>query len=350
MVLHWRLFLPLLLLPLSLGAQPLAPRDVTVTVPQGAQGRVLFAAQSLDNTSSQIFLADLRTKRLAVLFPSRDFDTSPVFHPNGMLFAFVSDRPLPAPPPPLEGEEPQEEAPPEKQRKRLYVGQWNGKELSLVPTGGTGAVGNPDWDRDPEQQKLYYYKEEGGPRKTSLYSYDLVTKRETRISKHPSRNTTPKVSPDGSTLAFSTNRSWPGWDVCLFNMQRKSLGCPLKGIESFCRPNWSASGEHLFYSSGSGRAIGLYQLEFASDTRTELVAPDSRSYDVILGGANHLLYANDRLGSFDIYRLSLEKKPKKGEKTKPEPLLSAPFHLRYPSWHPASSMEQEVQRFKASNE
>lgn len=277
-------------------------------------GRVVFSANV--NGDQRIYSADIGTGKLTLLVNGPTNDWSPMLHPAGNQIVFESDREGPT---------------------ALFTVSWDGGEVTKI-VGGDSAVGNPDWHPDKKKKIVYYYREEGGPKQTNLYSFDLLSNKETKITSFTERNSTPKVSPDGHYIAFSTNRFWPGWDVCVYSLKTKSATCPLKGLESYCRPAWGLDGKSLYYSVGVENAISLGEYTFAGNQKNIRGALPGRTYDTVPLPKNELLFANNQTGSFDIYLQS---------ESGVTPVLKAPFDLRSPSWHERSVMQQEILQLKS---
>ncbi|MCB0331551.1 MAG: PD40 domain-containing protein, partial [Bdellovibrionales bacterium] len=276
--------------------------------------RLLFSAEI--EGDQKIIFTDLATGKSSILVDSVGQDWFPVFHPEGKEIIFMSDR---------------------TGSKSLYRMNYEGNgEKRVSPRGSE--VGNPSWVPDSKKRVAFYYREDGGPQKTNLFSLDLTTGAEQRITNFDGRNSTPKPAPNGEVVAYSTNQFWPGWDVCLYTIRTKANVCPLKGIDSFCRPAWNSAGTKILYSVGAGDSIALGEYDVAADSRTILSAPTGKSYDAQYVGNNSFIFANNQAGSFDLYFQ---------EKDKISVIVESKYDLRYPSWHPSTVMEMEVERLRS---
>lgn len=309
------------LLPLSARAQT-DISGIQVADAQDFQGRLAFSA-SIDG-DWKILVIDFRSKTLHLLIDSNGNDWYPGIDPSGSTLAFVSDR---------------------SGKSLIYIADWDGENQRPLreesAQKNSTNEGDPSWLPKPNQKKIIFYREEGKAQNTNLVEFDLISKREKRLTNFNKRNTTPRYSPDGNSVAFSTNRNWPGWDVCVFSLLKRTEHCVLQGLESFCRPQWSPDGKLILHSQGFGDRIRLASYMLANDSSTILSSLNKKSYDAVYAGdKDHLFFVNNSSGKFELYSMTIGQDPVK--------VLQSQYDIRYLAWHPNDSMQQEISRLKKS--
>ena len=102
--------------------------------------------------------------------------------------------------------------------------------------------------------KTLLYSEEAG-RQSHLWMIDLATKEKKRVIPDFSRtNFLADCSPVAPLIAF-TGKKLMGWDVFLFDWERRSYRDLVQGGSS-CRPRFSPDGETIVYVSGKADGKG----------------------------------------------------------------------------------------------
>ena len=302
---------------LAQAATPTPRQDFEVTNDFGLKGLVAFTATI--EGRERIYLLDLDQKRVIHAIDGPGNNSYARFSPDGRQIAFSSDR---------EGQ------------RDIYIADWDGSNQRRL-TDDKLAEDNPSWTHDG-RQVVYYVsdKDEVANLFSKAVSGDEAAQQITAVA---GRNVTPDVAPDGSRIAFSTNRFWPGWDICLWSSKSKSETCPLGGAKAYCRPQWSHSGKYLAYSQGSGEAVDIGTLEVETGVRRAVTELARAEYDATWSNDDkYLIFASD-VGD-EIYNLRVVDL----NNSRVESLLSSPFSLRFPSHNPHTVFELEAARLKAS--
>lgn len=222
---------------------------------------------------------------------------------------------------------------------KIHRANWDGNRQILLKTPH-GAQGHPDIvGRD-----LFFYQQERNA--TNIYSGKSWKGGEVKVTDFTGRNITPRMSPKRDYLAYSTNRFWPGWDICLWDIKYKIETCPLKGETSFCRPAWHKSGKKFLYATGEGKDIdiGIYDLE--EKTSRILTNLPNREYDPVWSPdfKSFAFVAEPKeLNQFQLYVLI-------DGNSKPELILSGPYPIRYLAWHKTPTLKLEAQRLRDLDE
>ncbi|MBX7145110.1 MAG: hypothetical protein K1X79_11715 [Oligoflexia bacterium] len=277
-------------------------------------GRIALTAS--DGISERIVALDLDGGKVRTLVDAPGNNSYATFSPDGKSIAFASDR---------DG------------NKEIYVAEWDGSNPRRL-TQNTVADDNPTWNANGD--KIVYYSDTGDA-SSNLMEVEVATGKITQLTHFKDRNTTPRVSPVDNTIAFSTSRFWPGWDVCFWHPTTKSESCPLQGKTSFCRPSWSPSGKMIAYSSGTLDFVDIAYLDLESGSKVTLTDMAGKEYDPAFspsGGLIAFVSEAEKRGQFSLYMVDLQKKI--------TPLLKSAYSLRYPSWSAAKTIELEAARIR----
>ena len=293
-------------------------KDFQIENTEGLSGRILLTAEI--NGFERILLLDIDNRKLLKIIDGPGNNSFPSWAPDGRRFAFTSDR---------DG------------NQEIYTANFNGKILSRV-TSNKVTDHNASWSKDGKE--LLYYSEtgkKGGKPITNIFSYSFSSGQSSQITKFKKgKNSTPQLSPDGNLIAFSTNRFWPGWDICIWNRSRKSEECILTGTKSYCRPMWSASGKLLAYSGGAFKSVDIGIFNIENRSRKLITEISGKEYDVVWSpSGRELAFASEV--KTDVYNIFVDRQ------LKSTPLLSSPYSTRYLSWSPITTLELEAKKVNA---
>lgn len=281
-------------------------------------GRIAFTTTI--GKYERIFVVDLESGSIYPVASGPENNKYPTWSPDGKRLTFVSDRTG------VEG---------------IYIARWDGSWVRQISTP-PGKAGDPSWHYTRNLgPHILYYVDTGS--ETNVYqSSPWGRNKFTKLTSFSGRNLTPRLSPDGQSIAYSTDRYWPGWDVCIYDLQSGVETCPLKGKESFCRPAWHSDGKKLLFASGAGKNIdiGIHDLETGlSRFLTKLPnreydpvwAPDFKSFAFVA--------EPEKLNHFQLYVLI------DGERD-PRLLVSGPYPIRYLAWDKNATLKLEAQRIR----
>ncbi len=289
----------------------------TISQTYGLTGRLAFSANV--GGRDLLFLLDLDARRVRNLVYDYGNNTYPSWSPGGERFAFVSDR---------DG------------NREIYLASWDGTQLERL-TDDPAVDDHPAFSADGKQ--LVFISgtaTEGEAKKTNLYALSLASRARTQLTNLPGRNSTPRWSPDGRYLSYTTDRFWPGWDVCLWDLTLKSERCILQGRETYCRAEWNHTGKQLVYSFGLLKQIQLGIYEYPTGEQSVLTQSEGRDYDAAWSADDQwVIFTGERetAGVFNLYAVNLKDR-------KTLPLLSSPYTIRYLSWSPVKTLTLEARR------
>ena len=300
---------------------PNPPPDIadnfTIVQTYGLTGRLAFSA----NVSGQdhLFLLDLDARRVRHLIYDFGNSTYPGWSPNGEQLAFVSD---------VDG------------NKEIYLARWDGSAKRRL-TNDPAVDDHPAFS--PDGKRLVYISGSGtgsDAKKTNLFSIDLLSGTSAQLSTLGGRNSTPRWSPDGRVISYTTDRFWPGWDVCLWDLASRSERCVLQGRETYCRAEWRRDGKQLVYSFGLLKQIQLGLMDFPSGDQNELTISEGRDYDAVWSADDAWVVFSgerERAGIFNLFAINTKDR-------KVLPLLTSPHSLRHLSWSSVKTLTLEARR------
>ena len=286
----------------------------------GLSGNLLFGA-TIEGTD-RIFVLDFDARRIRRVIEGPGNSSYPSWSPDGRHFAFVSDR---------DG------------NREIYAAEWDGRSPVRLTTN-PGNDENPSWSKDGS--KIAFVSEVGKPggdanvMAISVGDSPGPSSSIAPLTKLSGRQTVPKISPDGKMVSYSTNRFWPGWDVCTSSIHTKQEKCLLSGAQTYCRQDYSPDGRNIVFSFGAFDAIDLGILELDSGKRTTLTSMPRREYDAIWSPDGKLIAFTAEDGRTDIYNVYLIAPGEKAAR----PVISSAYSLRFLSWTKARTLELEAER------
>ena len=286
-------------------------------------GRIAFSVKV--GKYDRILVLDLDAQVVRKVIDGPGNSSYPAWSADGTYLAFTSDR---------DG------------NKDIYLSDWDGTNQERL-TFNEKIDDNAAWH--PTEEQIFYYAEEANSssgRNTNIFRINLEDRVPERITNFSKRNSTPDVSPDGTTLAYSTNRFWPGWDVCSFNLFTQTEKCLLSGVKSYCRARWAPKGAKLAYSSGAHTDIDLALFNLKNDSRKIVTNMKLREYDATWSADGKyvaFVAENGNSNVFNLYVMNLTDR-------KTSPLIKSPYSIRYLSWTKAKTIELVAKRIKKQEE
>jgi dipeptidyl aminopeptidase/acylaminoacyl peptidase len=180
---------------------------------------------------------------------------------------------------------------------RLQDFEWspNSKTLALV-------IGDPDPEADAEPPAggkprvpkpividRYKYKQDGqgyllSGRHTFLYLFDVTTKKLERLTDGSSDEASPSWSPDGSKIAFFTNRAKDpdreqAGQIFVVDAKPGSTAkalSPVANLASRTKVEWSADGSRIAYMESDEQKFGAYGMSHLATVATNASAAPGR--------------------------------------------------------------------------
>lgn len=101
----------------------------------------------------------------------------------------------------------------QEQRTDLFLGTSTGRKRlttgSVVPGAfDKSSIDTPWFDWDPDANQVTYISENSGT--ADVWTVSTETGDKTRITTHPETDESPRIGPDGTTIAFTTDYRSPG--------------------------------------------------------------------------------------------------------------------------------------------
>ena len=283
---------------------------------QGIVGRIAFAAKV--DSREKIFVLDLAAKKISELIKEGGSNSSPAYSPDGSHIAFISSR---------EG------------GSDIYIAEFDGQHAKQITKNG-GSKESLTWSADGSAF-IFSSKESPNGTSTNVFSAKKMTGTITQLTNFKGLNVTPELAPNGEVLAYTTDRFWPGHDICAYNLKDRTENCLLTGANTYARPRWSHSGKHLAYAFGAIEAadVGVFNLETA--TRSSVSALGKRETDIAWSPDDKTLIFSaetDKAGDYAIYLSDLTGRT--------STLLRSPFPILSLTWSGTKNLELEARRIK----
>ena len=207
--------------------------------PDGA--RVAFAWNGESQDNFDIYVKEIDSDNRQRLTTDRAQDTHPAWSPDSRFIAFLR------------------QAPGEDKSKVVIIPSIGGPERVV---GESGRVGGPRADKVPawtrDSKQLVVVNRNSSDEAPALFLLSIDTGETTRLTSPPGAwgDSTPALSPDGTTLAFVRGASYFSEDAFLLSLNDdlSPAGEPrwLTSIEQVISGlSWSAEGEAIVFSGGS---------------------------------------------------------------------------------------------------
>ena len=154
-----------------------------------------------------------------------------------------------------------------------------------------------------------------------------------RVTEDPANDMHPAPSPDGSRIAFQSDRDG-NWEIYLIDIA--GAEDPLRLTDdpaADTRPTWSPDGSRIAFASERGGDRDIYVMDLSGGAPTKLTDVGTSATDPAWSpdGSRIALSAVDDTGFRQIYAVSID-----GAVT--EALTSAALPSRSPTWSPDGSM------------
>lgn len=227
--------------------------------------------------AKELYMMDYDGRRIRRMTDTGVINTTPSWAPVGDRLALVSWR---------------------NKRQLFYIIEPDGN-FRTVPILAGELNTSPDWSSDG--RSMLYVSTHDHPGNSEIYSLQLETGKNRRLTYSPAIDTEPDYSPTGRQIAFTSDRSGSP-QIYTMDPEGTNVRRISKSGSYNSSPAWSPSGDRLAWVS---RVDGHYQivvLDLISGTLTQLTqgnwnhenpawSPDGR----------HLVFASNREGVYHIY-------------------------------------------------
>ncbi len=149
-------------------------------------------------------------------------------------------------------------------KKEIYISDIDGANARQLTQDGALGYG-PKFS--PDGSKIAYSSDKSGYRDT--YVIDLNTKKRTCVAQFPGQNTGAAFSPDGSTLALSLSK-FGNPEICTIPSTGGEPTRLTNARGTDCSPTWSPDGTKIAYVSDERGSPGLYVLPATGGTPEKL--------------------------------------------------------------------------------
>ncbi|MBY0504371.1 MAG: S9 family peptidase [Bryobacteraceae bacterium] len=246
-----------------------------------------------DKRDTDIWMASVDGKENFRLTTSPESESSPKWSPDGRYLSFLSSRPGKAKGSQVwvmdrRGGEAQQFT---EVKGRLSYFEWSpdAKKLALIIKEDEDEKKDDKKPAEAEKPKpivvdRYAFKRDGagyisGTKRSRIFLYDIATKKTELVTTENFDESSPVWSPDGTKLAFTSNRAAdgdrvPNSDVWVVDAKAGSVARKLTEFTgSDTQPVWSPDGKMIAYLVGSEHKMGEYNMSRLAIVPVEGGAP-----------------------------------------------------------------------------
>ena len=152
----------------------------------------------------------------------------------------------------------------------------NGDVVKEIKFKNLGEIFNPTWS--PDGKQIGFSAQVGGV--TDLFTYNLDTKKLTRLTDDAYADLEPAWSPDGTQIAFVTDRFTTSLDSLSFGDYQLALidasgGGQIRQLahmtgSKHINPQWSPDGQSLYFIGDPGGVSNVYRLSVADGSISQV--------------------------------------------------------------------------------
>lgn len=210
----------------------------SVGLAQSADTRIAFVSTRHDARNAEIYLMNSDGKRVRRLTEHPQFDSTPAWSPDGKRIIFMSFRDEPG---------------------DIYVMNADGINLINLTQSPAGEEASPSWSPDGKQ---IAYKSWGIFNANGFFQSDIWVMgsdgaNQRNLTNHIAGDRQPDWSPDGRQIAFTSDRNsdwefdiWGGnWEVYVMNTDGANLINLTKHPAKDSSADWSPDGTRIAFSS-----------------------------------------------------------------------------------------------------
>jgi hypothetical protein len=163
-----------------------------------------------------------------------------------------------------------------------------------------------------------------------------------QITHFEGRNYSPSYSKLLNKVAYTTDRFWPGSDICTIDTKQNKESCFLSGSPSYGQPSFSFSGDQIVYTTGDANQSNIKQYNLKTAETKAISGLKGKQYDPVWGKEDKsVLFTADpeKSGVFTVFRSLLN-----GEE--PAKVIEAKYSIRHISLSPIGKKDIEMLKLK----
>ena len=170
--------------------------------------------------------------------------------------------------------------------------------LTIKPGGDSDPVWSPDGS------KIAFFTDRDG--NTEIYVMNADGTQPTRLTHHQSRDRTPAWSPDGKQIAFSTLRDG-NWEIYLMNADGSDKRNLTRNRAVDFGPTWSPEGTNIAFSSNRDGNNEIYVMNVVGTDPIRLIDhPSSDSRPSWSPDGTRIAFQSDRDGNREIFVMNAD--------------------------------------------
>lgn len=275
-------------------------------------GRIVFTL--IVEKRRHIFQVEPENGKVSRLITEPGENYAPSFSPDGNALAFVSTR---------------------SGAPQIWITDPAMEEFSQL-TKTKGEKSHLEWAPDGKSIVFTSTKDTGGDQTSNIARVDLATGKVSKVTNFKGRSTTPTISKE-KRIAYSTNRFWPGWDICTKPLKSGSETCLLTGNNSFTYPSYSDDSSTLAFVRNNGQTSDLGLMSTAnSDVR--FLSMKSKIAEPEWSPDQSSILLREQIDGGEKFALAVVDKELAGTRQ----LLISPYPIKHISWNATTMADLEI--------
>lgn len=260
----------------------------------GANGQI--ACEGFRDGDSEVYRMNPDGSGITYLTENAVRDGDPSWAPDGRSLAFESYR--------------------DGGSSEAYRMDADGNDVTRLTFNGPPEDRGTSWSPDGEQIAFHSTRDPGPGShggNFEVYRMDADGSDQVNLTNHPAFDAQPAWSPDGSKVAFNTNRDGGDFEIYVMNSDGTGLERLTSSPGEDSGPTWSPDGSQIAFQSRRDGNLEIYRMDADGSDVTRLTNNDTgtpfTTFDAFAAWSpdgERIAFTSGRDGDFEVYSMDAE--------------------------------------------